>query len=346
MAQQIDAPVRWFTAGEALEEYRRVKMSGSTEDTIVYADAGDNGIGVTRAAVANAGKVGVYLDNKEGTIKVTAAGAVTANDLVYPANDGKVWSTVTGEPVGRALDDASGDGSVIEVLPLQHQRHTDIAANHGFFEDFLYYVSTDLFTTTATNSGTATVSDATGGILAIAASDSTAADNDETYVHQTTETFTFANNKPLFFEARVALSEANTDDANVLVGLKDAWAANSLLDNGGGPAASYSGAVFYKIDGGTAWLAECSISTTQTAVTLTGATFPGDGTYQKLGIEFIPTSSTVATVNFYVDGVNVGSTAAFTYTSATAMEAGVGVKNGDTNNETLNVDYITCWQVR
>ena len=35
------------------------------------------------------------------------------------------------------------------------------------------------------------------------------------------------------------------------MGLCSAAGANALLDNGGGPAANYSGAVFYKVDGGT-----------------------------------------------------------------------------------------------
>lgn len=342
--QHVHALTRTFTAGEELLIHRRVKLTG--DYTVQYADAGEAGIGTVSAAKDNTQKVAIVLHGGMGTRTMVANGSITQNDLVYPAADGKVTSTVTGAALGRALEAASSDGDWIEVLPNEQELFSDAAATHGFFEDFLYYSSGETLTTTASNSGTATVSDAVGGILAIAASDSSAADNDETYVHSTTETFKFANNKPLWFEARVALTEANTDDANVLVGLMESVAANSLGDDAGGPEADYDGAVFYKIDGGTTWLAEVSNGTTQTAVTLTGASFPGDGTYQKLKIEFIPTGATSSEVNFYIDGTLVGTASAWDYSSTNEMEAVVGVKNGDTNGETLNVDYITCKQVR
>ena len=346
-----DTGTRGFRAAEALAIHRLVKLNGSTAESIVYADAGDAAIGSTVKAVANAGLVGVWLlASKPGTLTCIAAGAITVNALVYTANDGKVSSSATGEPVGRALKATTADGDLLEVLPIATTDQLGSAASiFEVFDDFHIYttVSTGPFATTATDSGTITVADGgVGGVALVAASDGSVADNDESYLHQAFETFLFANAKPLWFECRVALTEANTDDANVAVGVKDAWAADSILDDGAGPSASYSGALFFKVDGGTVWQAECSIAGTQTTVTLTGASFPGDGTYQRMGIEFIPTSSTIATVNFYIDGVLVGSTAAFTYTSATHMEAGVGVKNGDTNAEILNVDYIRCSQVR
>lgn len=351
MAGREDTGTRTFTAAEAIAIHLLVKLNGSTAESVVLADAGDAAIGASVKAVANAQLVPVWLlASKPGTLTLTAAGAITVNALVYTAANGKVSANATGEPVGKALSATSADGELLEVLA---SATTDqLGAASGIFEvfdDFHAFVtaSTGDFSSTISNSGTAAVVDGgVGGILPIVASDGSAADNDETYVHQTFETFLFADAKPLWFETRVNLTEANVDDANVMVGVKDAWGADSILDDAGGPPASYTGAVFYKIDGGTDWLAEVSIGATQTAVTLTGASFPGDGTNQILAIEFIPTSSTLATVNFYIDGVLVGSTTTFTYTSATHMEAGAGVKNGSANNETLNVDYIRCSQVR
>lgn len=354
MSKFVDTPTLSALAGEALAKYRRVKISAagstSTPPTIVYADAGERGIGVVRAAVASGDPVTVHLDNKHGTQPAVAAAAITALANVYPANDGKVTSTPTGLALGKALDAATANSDVIEVLPQQFDSFMDMASKFVIADDFINVVLSDadrLWTSTLTDSGTATIGDAAGGILALAASDGTIGDNDEAYHFTTNEVFLFANGKPLWFEARVALAAADTDGANVIVGFVSAAnAVNTLLDNGGGPPASYSGAVFYKVDGGSAWAAEVSIAGTQTAVTLTSPGAPST-TYQKLAIEFIPTSSTTATVNFYIDGTLVGSTTTFTYTSATEMNAGVGVKNGGTSvNTTLNVDYINVAQVR
>lgn len=121
----------------------------------------------------------------------------------------------------------------------------------GVHDDFDHYVSADTFTTVASDSGTVTVSDAVGGILLIHPSDGTIADNDETYVRTTAEIFKFADDKPLFIEVLLQYAEAATNAANIAVGFMDAVSANSLQDNGGGPKASYSGAVIYKVDGGT-----------------------------------------------------------------------------------------------
>jgi hypothetical protein len=51
-------------------------------------------------------------------------------------------------------------------------------------------------------------------------------------------------------------------------------------------------------------------------------------------------------VEFWIDGVLVYKIKDTSYTSATEMHVFAGVKNGDTNLETLNVDYIEAWQLR
>jgi hypothetical protein len=225
----------------------------------------------------------------------------------------------------------------------------------GFFEDFINDIDANIVVITATDSGTGAVGDAARGILPLVASDGTVADNDETYAElPPNEIFLFANDKPLIFEARVQFTEANTDDANVAVGIKDAVAANTILDNGGGPAASYTGALFFKVDGGTVWQCETSIAGTQTTTELSAtnanniakaAQTAGGSAYQVLRIVFEPYSSTNAYVSFFING-NLVAQHDFIYTSATEMQAFAGVKNGDTNLETLNVDYIACYQAR
>jgi len=57
-----------------------------------------------------------------GTRTFESVGAISAGDLVYAAAGGKIAATGT-LLIGTALDAATGDGSVIEVLPhVGHQQ--------------------------------------------------------------------------------------------------------------------------------------------------------------------------------------------------------------------------------
>jgi hypothetical protein len=213
----------------------------------------------------------------------------------------------------------------------------------GFFDDFFQYVSGDLWTLVTAVDGTATVLDAAGGKIAIASA-AASAGNEDCYLKSNKESFKFAAGKPLFFEALVDFTEAATNQANVIAGVMDAVAANALVDNGAGPKASYSGAVFFKVDGGTVWQCESSIGASQdTTVTEVTA---GGATPQRLAIEFQPLTSTVGEVRFFIDDVLVAKHS-ITFTSATEMQVILGVKDGDADDEeTLNVDYVACYQLR
>lgn len=229
---------------------------------------------------------------------------------------------------------------------------------HGFFDDFDHYVDADRWTLVATDSGTAAVGDAAGGVITLTASDGTVADNDEVYLHSTNELFLFASGAPLFVEARLNFTEANTDDANMMFGVANAVAANHLVDDGAGPLASYSGAVFYKVDGQTYWTVENSDSTTQKTTALDGShesvigspfaasAQTAGGGYQTLRIEWIPKSSTKADVLFWIDGAPVAKHTDQAYANATEMAVVFGVKNGGENNESMLVDYVGAYQYR
>lgn len=118
MASQNDTGFRTFIAAEALEPFRRVKIS-ATANTVEYADGADEGIGVTQDRAASGGAVTVKMWNAPGTFKIEA-GAATAslNDTLYGAADGKADVTDAGSDVtvGYNLDAASGSGSIIEVV--------------------------------------------------------------------------------------------------------------------------------------------------------------------------------------------------------------------------------------
>lgn len=224
---------------------------------------------------------------------------------------------------------------------------------HGIFDDFDRDVDAAEWVSTLTDSGTASVGDAAKGILALVASDGTVADNDEAYIESPNETFLFAAGKAIAFGALVQFTEANTDDANVFVGLLDAVGANTLVDDGAGPKTTASGVGFFKVDGGTTWNIFASLSTTQTKVNLTAANSldklaktAGGASYQRLEIVVIPKNTTQQDVEWYIDGVLVYKLTDMVFTSATEMQIGAGVKNGGANNETLNIDYIYAYQIR
>lgn len=225
---------------------------------------------------------------------------------------------------------------------------------HGFRDDFYHFVTGDLWTVTASNSGGAAIADGVKGVITISPSDGSVADNDETYLHQTEETFKFVAGKPLEWEAYIQFAQASTNQANHMIGLKDAWAADSILDSGAGPAASYSGMVFYCVDGSTSWFVEVSIGATQQTVELTAANSldgvaktAGSASYVKLRGTFTPTGGGLGDFDFYMDDVHVYRFKDVTITSATDMEFGFGSKNGDDDDhETMNVDYVWCYQKR
>ena len=114
MSQQTDGSFKTFVAEEALEEHRLVKLS-TTEDQVVYCDAGDDPVGVTQAAAAINTRVPVKLLNAPGTFKVEAAGAWSIADVLYAAADGKVDDDPQGAPLFRALEAAGAAGDKKEV---------------------------------------------------------------------------------------------------------------------------------------------------------------------------------------------------------------------------------------
>lgn len=109
---RVEGP-RQFLAGEAIANKRLVKLSGSS---IIYADAGDDFIGVSEYAISNAEYGAVRLKNAEGTFEVTASGAITAGVDIFAADDGKVSMTPGGKVIGQAIEAATADGDIIEVI--------------------------------------------------------------------------------------------------------------------------------------------------------------------------------------------------------------------------------------
>lgn len=104
-----------FVAGEALSAFYRVKIAGATRAAWL-ADAADYGVGTTIEHAAINKNVAVRLWEHGGSHKCVASGVVAAGQKVYAAAGGKVAASGT-LLIGTALDAATADGSVIEVLP-------------------------------------------------------------------------------------------------------------------------------------------------------------------------------------------------------------------------------------
>jgi hypothetical protein len=109
-----------FTAGEALLPKRRIKVeSGTTTDPVevVYADAGEQHIGVTgNESTADGDPVSVQPMNATGTYEGTAADAFARGATLYGAADGKISDTSSGSAIGIALEAATADGDVVEWI--------------------------------------------------------------------------------------------------------------------------------------------------------------------------------------------------------------------------------------
>lgn len=116
MSGQNETGIQTFTSGAALARFRRVKLSSGT---VVYAGLNEASIGFTTHDCASGDEVGVKLNNYPGTRKVTVASSCTSGAALYSAASGKVddASSGAGNIIGYALEAASGDGSIIEMVP-------------------------------------------------------------------------------------------------------------------------------------------------------------------------------------------------------------------------------------
>lgn len=218
-------------------------------------------------------------------------------------------------------------------------------------DDFTADQSDLFWIDTITDTGTATVGDAVGGIMAITPSDGTVADNDEVYLATANEVFKFAAGKPLYAKARIQYAEGNTDDANVMFGFQNAVAANSLVDNGAGPRTTGSGCGIYKVDGGTKWIVWSVVNDVTTATT--SATTAGGASYVTVELEVVDRDSSNGTFTVKINDEYLRDTNGnvirhtIPYASATEMQLMFGLKNGAaTTVETLNIDYVAAVQLR
>lgn len=128
MTAKVSGCVRTFPNNSAIAPFLRVKLSAGY---LVVATAADDELGILEErALATDTSKGVRLPNSGETVRVTAAGAITALADVYRAAGGKISATPNGRRWGVALEAASGDGSQIEVLRLPAAAQQNLVEHH------------------------------------------------------------------------------------------------------------------------------------------------------------------------------------------------------------------------
>lgn len=226
------------------------------------------------------------------------------------------------------------------------------------FDDF-WGDQTDLFWVDhIPDTGTVTMDDAESGWALLDPSDASVADNDEVYLASANENFLVKANRSLYARFRVSYQEQNTNDANVVLGFMSAASgqANLMVDDGAGPRASGNLFVVEKRDGETEWrlttrngsAVDSTISTTTAGVT------DDTASWQVIEIWVQQLDALNVQCVAAVDGKYLRDTSGNNLVikhkrliaSSTEMNLMMGIKNGDTNNELLYVDYALGAQTR
>lgn len=126
MSQFVDGNYKTFIADEAIAVHLRVKLDSDGRVTVAGLTDKDIGTAITPAFAAG-DPITVKLRTGAGTHKMVAIEAVTVGSRLYTEANGKVQDTAasTAFQIGTALETATNDGDIIEVL---YDMHGDTAA--------------------------------------------------------------------------------------------------------------------------------------------------------------------------------------------------------------------------
>ena len=221
---------------------------------------------------------------------------------------------------------------------------------YELFDDFVEYVSTDLWTDIQTDAtSTCALADGQYSNLKIL----TSADNESVVVHTTYEMHKFITLKPIYTETLITFTDGATATSNAALafGFADAFALDIIADGGQSLAINDSGAMIFKLSEGTAWKFQTEIG--GTAVTSTSTAVPQSSSAQLLAIDIIPISATVFQARPFLDGVQLlDSTSGdpiqhdITLGTATDMQLGFELKGGHANDTSCLIDYVYASQAR
>jgi hypothetical protein len=238
------------------------------------------------------------------------------------------WKRTGGGPSSGMWFNAPNEGT-----PDFHQNYT------RFFDEF----NANTNTYTAVNdggSGTNAYADVTNGVYNVVTA---AADNDYHAITSVGESWRYTTAKKLWFEARIKVAEATTNESAWWIGFTDTLTTGGFQANALGPLGTYDGVLFYKDEATMAIDFETSNASTQDTETNL-ATFVTD-TWTRLGF-YLDDTATIANVTPYIDGT-AGTAVAVARSGSEAMHFVAGIKAGPTAAaETLQIDYVKIIQER
>jgi len=317
----------------------------------VIALAGFHGIAVADIAASARGCIEVDRIHK---LKAASGLVWAQGDLLFwdATNGLQNFPTTGAQPIGvAAAAKVSADTTadvMLNALPAMYLDRTR-RGEIRFFDDFFCLDQTATvgdWTFAGDATGTQLATDGKGGELSILTHSD---DEDESYLSSYNEPFIFNTTDRVSFACRCRLTEANTDEANIIIGLSDTVGADSMVDAGAGPMASFDGAVFYKVDGTMTW-GFCTSNAAAQTKTANVVTFTSASQY-VVGFEYDPADGVTATITPWIynetTGVmTIGTAHELTIAGLQEMHVLLGAKAGGTNAETLVVDYVDVAQER
>jgi hypothetical protein len=115
---KITNPLTMIASVELAQKLRVKIVSGTVTSPpeVALAGVGEAGIGVNDVLTAITKLAAVEPLNKSGTLEMVADDAISEGVDVYPAAGGKISATAAGGALGKAMEAATADGDIIEVL--------------------------------------------------------------------------------------------------------------------------------------------------------------------------------------------------------------------------------------
>ena len=224
----------------------------------------------------------------------------------------------------------NGVNNAISTADTGDMRLLDPSKTHMYWEDWDYYNSGNwTVTEVEAGAGSATQALATafgdGGILLLT---NAAGDNDYILMEKVGKSFAFAGGEDIWYKTRFKISDATQTD--MLAGLVISGATSPVASDPG----LTDGVFFSKSDGAATVdfiIRKNSVSTTASSI----ATMEDD-TFIELALYYDVTSG----IEYWVDGVQVGTSVVTNIPDDEIMIVGFGVQNGEAVAKTMSIDYI------